>query len=98
MRTGKVGLESTRKWNLAAHDAGYLSFCFQLTLARLRGWLLPSFPMGKLNLEKTSRDPGEERRVGEDPLNFLGYVTAGWRAAAVTAMEVRRFPLGCLYP
>lgn len=57
------------------------------TLARLLSWAIPSFPLGKLALEKVTRDPVEVKRLAEDPLHYHGSVTAGWGAAALAALE-----------
>ncbi|XP_077547838.1 monoglyceride lipase-like [Haemaphysalis longicornis] len=60
---------------------------FKRTMARLLSWVVPSFPVGKLALEKVSRNPDEVKRLAEDPLHYHGNVTAGWGAAALAALE-----------
>lgn len=60
---------------------------FKRTMAGLLGSVIPSFPLGKLALEKVSRDPAEVKRLAEDPLHYQGSVTAAWGAAALSALE-----------
>lgn len=61
--------------------------CFKRTMARLLGWVVPSFPVSKLDLGNVARDPAEVRSMVEDPLHYQGWVSAGWAVAAITAIE-----------
>lgn len=69
---------------------------FKRTMARLLSWVIPSFPVGKLKPDKVSRDPAEVRRIVEDPLHYKGSVTAGWGAAALTALEKMQANVGAV--
>ncbi|XP_077544793.1 monoglyceride lipase-like [Haemaphysalis longicornis] len=69
---------------------------FKRTMAHLLSWVIPSFPLGKVDFEKASRNPALLSYIDEDPLIYRGSVTAAWAAAALTALEEIRSNLGAV--
>lgn len=64
-----------------------LATWFRRTLARVLGFVLPSFPVGTLDPELLSRDPEAVRHFVNDPLRYHGSACAGWAAAIIPALE-----------
>ncbi|XP_077547824.1 monoglyceride lipase-like [Haemaphysalis longicornis] len=80
---------------LVGFDKGQLTR-FKRTMVRLLSWVIPSFPVAKVKLENVSRNTAEVKCLAEDPLQHHGNVTAGWVAAALTALEKMQANIGAV--
>ncbi|KAL1468312.1 hypothetical protein MTO96_041566, partial [Rhipicephalus appendiculatus] len=59
----------------------------KMTLARILGRIVPTLPIGNLDLSLVSKDPEIVARMTNDPLRYHGRVRVGWAAAMLNALE-----------
>lgn len=59
----------------------------KMTLARILGRIVPTLPIGNLDLSLVSKNPDIVAQMAEDPLRYHGRVRVGWAAAMLNALE-----------
>ncbi|XP_075525459.1 monoglyceride lipase-like isoform X3 [Dermacentor variabilis] len=58
-----------------------------VTLARILGRVVPTLPIGNLDLSLVSKDPETVAWMTNDPLRYHGSVRVGWAAAMLNALQ-----------
>lgn len=59
----------------------------KMTLARILGRVVPTLPIGNLDLSLVSKDPETVDWMTKDPLRYHGSVRVGWAAAMLAALQ-----------
>lgn len=59
----------------------------KMTMARILGRIVPTLPIGNLDLSLVSKDPETVDQMTKDPLRYHGHVRVGWAAAMLNALE-----------